>query len=217
MLGCEMIVVQVGKGESLQTVHVHKAALLKSPFFRAFLTTEFAEAVHQYIVLPEDDFEAVKDYISWLYTGTFTYTAEHSSCMRTFWLFVDKVCDDDYCNDTIDALRASYRSRKLYMCLKSDHFFYNNGMGKTQIAKFGIKSNAYEMIANPEGWKESTTFYEVMKDKSEGLGEIMVDLVDEVMLLQARKGKLVSPAWLEGCQFHEHKDGRPCSQANETK
>ena len=211
--------VVIGQGETVQTLHVHKDALLKSRFFQAFLTTGFAEAQLKTISLPDDDVEAVKSYISWLYTKVFTYTKAHDTnpTHLRLWRFADKVCDEAYRNDLIDSMIKYYDRDRLFANMHRIRSLYENGLGKSQVAKFSLATNVWVAVKFPDNWKRASTFSEMAQDPGEGFNELMVNFVNSTVIPQVDREKLVDPRKLKGCHFHEHKDGSPCSKANGTK
>ena len=211
--------VVIGQEDTAQTLHVHKDALLKSRCFKAFLTAGFAEAQLKKISLPDDDVDAVKSYVSWLYTKVFTYTHTHEGdpTHTQLWRFADKVCDEAYRNDLMDSMIKHYDQNRLFASMHRLRSLYGKGLGKTQVAKFSLATNVWEAVNFPDNWKKKSTFYEMAKDPGEGFNELTVDFVNQVILPQTDKEKLADPRKLKGCHFHEHKDGSPCSKANEKK
>ena len=198
-------------------MHVHKNTLLKSRFFRAFLTSNFLEAQEKRIVLPEDDFQAVTLFISWLYTGAVTYGESESDNQMRIWKFADKLCDESYCNDLIDAMIAFYERKNYFM--GGDYLvpLYKNGLRNSPAAKFGVVTNILVMMTEPSNSKEKTNLLSKMREFGEGLHELTEDLLNEVLAYQTKAAAQRDPKKFKGCQFHEHKDGSTCSKAKAVK
>ena len=77
------------------------------------INSGFAESVAKTITLPEDDPDAVKAFFDWLYNGTVHFD-EKNECGRrftNFGAFADKVCEEAYVNDCMDALVCHYQEK----------------------------------------------------------------------------------------------------------
>ena len=214
MLGSEIITIQVGEANSIQSLQVHKDILLKSKFFRAFLIGNFVESQSKQIVLPEDDFRAVRECVNWLYTGSTTYTKARDGYGEELWCFADKVCDEAYRNDIMDSCIDYYDQNDLRVHPGRLRIFYKKGLGQSAMAKFCLKTNVDEMLSNPTNWKSQTSLLETVRSFGEDLDELVIDLINEIVLYQENRHGERNPRKLKGCDFHEHKDGSPCSKAN---
>ena len=161
----------------------------------------------------------MKTYVSWLYTKVFTYTKAHDTNPTHLQLqrFADKVCDEAYRNDLMDSMIKHYDQNHLCASMHRIRSLYENGLGKSQVAKFSLATNVGEAVNFPDNWKKNSNFYEAAKGSGEGFNELMVDFINASVIPQAGREKLADPRKLKGCHFHEHKDGSPCSKANETK
>ena len=211
--------VVIGRDESAETLHVQEDALLKSPFFRPFLTTELAEAQLKTISLPDDDVEPVKTYVSWLYSKVASYTETHMMGVphRQLWRFAYKTCDEAYANDLMDSMIKLYDQDCYMPYLEGLRRDYENGLGEFQVTKFKLATSVYLAETDPDRWKKEATTHDTGITAGEGFKELKKDFGKALVIARANRQKLQDPRKLKGCHFHEHKNGSPCSKADETE
>ena len=166
--------VVIGQGESAETLHVQEELLLKSPFFRPFLTAGFAEAQLKQISLPDDDVEHVKTYVSWLYSKVVTYTGDYNmeSVHRRLWQFAFKTCDEAYANDLMDSMIKWYDHGSAMPYLEGLRRDYEDGLGEFQVTKFKLATSVFLAVTDPDRWKEAATTHDTGITASEGFKEL---------------------------------------------
>lgn len=158
--------------------------------------------------LKEDDPEVVKHFIDWLYAKKceFNATISKAAGCDIRFAFADKICAEAYCNDIVDAVRADYRIRHIFVNSKQLHSLYKQGLRGSELAKFGLKSAVYEATKWPANFAAKEYSNEWWS-----CAELMQDFVEEMMEFQKKEWS--QPYQWTGCQFHCHKDGSPCSAA----
>jgi hypothetical protein len=180
------------------------------------LSSGFAEAHTKTIMLLEDDFQGVKYFINWIYSGVFSYEVVADKRFRTIWLFADKSCEEAYCNDVMDSMLEYYCAKQGRLFKEKLTHLYNIGMGESQVAKFGVKGTVNAMMMYPYTWRtRQQAFFDTIKEGGEGSSELMVAILEEILLQRSEPESEHDPLEMQGCHFHRHIDGSPCSKENE--
>ena len=212
MLLSEPIPICVGHDDAAEIIYAHKEVLLKSRYFRALLDSGFAEAQEKKIYLPEDDADSVKSFITWLYTGSIKWDFKKTDFTRPC-SFADKVCEEAYGNDLMDAVVSYYVEAGNWVDFDLVIDVYRAGLRHTAIARFGIKSCVWSILRNSKKWAEETTVFRMIENADEATSEMLTDFLKELAASQLASGQVEDPTELKGCQFHSHSEGSPCSKA----
>ena len=182
-------------------MYVHKSVLCgESGFFKACLYSGFAETQMSTVELPEDDPNAVRQFIQWLYTGTFEVTIAMSPSVRAY-SFADKIGAYNFCNDIVDAERADLRAGGLCVCLNAINEVYEYGLEDSGLARLCLESYVWDLMSrhtsNPASWLKQLE--EVGTSTAESL---LKGILREIVMFRAKPWE--DPATLSGCHFHVH-------------
>jgi hypothetical protein len=192
----------------LTTLHVPTNVLRRSTFFQKMLDSGFSEASDQKINLPEDDPKAVKKYLYWLSTDIFRYDEDEDKDIVTTWKFADKTGDERYINYIMDCVITAFRVNNRFATTPQVASVYEAGLGKTNLAKFFLKSAVDELLRMPENWLVKTGI-EHIHLFGDGLAEMMEDLLKEIVAYKLAVFG-TNPLTRPKCDFHSHSQGERC-------
>jgi hypothetical protein len=178
------IPVHIASGESTETLNIHTEILKRSKFFCACLESGLQESKQQQINLPDDDPEMVKIYLEWLYTGKVECDKKHTEEPLAIFLFANKMCDDVFCNDLMDVIKATFKRQRMYSELHEIGVLYRLGLGKSQLAQLGIKTNVEAFLNDAGVWGTTTKLIDGVESAGSAVSEMMQDYLKE---LQAQR------------------------------
>ncbi len=192
-------------------MYVHKSVLCgESGFFKACLYSGFAETQMSPVELPEDDPIVVRQFIQWLYTGTFEITGAMSPSVHAY-SFADKIGAYNFCNDIVDAEHADLRARGLYVCLNAVSEIYEYGLKDFGLAHLCLKSYVWDLISrdtpNTKGRLD-----QLEEVKLAAADSLMEDILKEIIMYREKPWE--DPATLSGCHFHIHEIDSTCAEAS---
>ena len=203
----ESATVKLVVGKEKRAFLVHHDLLTTSKFFKACLDSGFREGETGTITLEEDDPDAIETFVKWLYLEKVKpLTKEESNNFVARYAFAEKICDETYCNDLIDARRAYDLAENLFHTFVTVNKIYDSGLRSTPYAKCAIKSLVQQMLSNPANFAKKAKLPRI---KEADTPDITEDIVGEIIEYQTKPYGF--PYSFKGCHFHIHTDGSECS------
>ncbi|KAK4894769.1 hypothetical protein LTR27_007157 [Elasticomyces elasticus] len=203
----DIITVLVGAEESRFIVH-KDAICAKSPFFNAACGREWIEGQEKTVRLPEQDAEAFKVYLRWVYNDTLNmalmeeppvYVVPPSFLNLTkAWLLSTYLQDDALCNKLIDRMLEKYQASRSGAVSRSTlEYVFEHTPAESHIARLFLDALA-------------------ASSNSEGFATDGKDLPSPILFDMARRfaggEQKRLPTFKDRCNYHIHAEGQPrCS------
>ena len=156
------------------------------------------------VSLPDDDPSVVEAFLTWAYTGNFSYET-HDQNLAGNYKFADMIISEAYCNAMVDSVRASLKARGMMLTCYTVQELYDLGLQDTPLASFALKGVVQDMMSST---RDELHYETQMRDWFK-LPLLMENFTKE--LLCYKRKPYSDPNTWKGCYFHTHKDGSKCS------
>lgn len=210
-----MVTIEVGGANNSEKVkfHVHRKVLCdKIPFFKAMFMGEFSEAATQTATLPEDNPEAFKLLVTWVYTGSLASDTfdEKSSLQPLFHLFIlgEKLCLPGPMDLAIDLLVELLRKHSMWPSLECICEKYETTYVNSKLRLFLARIVVWGIV-HPDRWVDPTLWSaEKIQDAMANNHDLWLHVIH---LLRGNLGvDKTDPRRVPACDYHQHGKNEPC-------
>ena len=209
----DKIAVSVGKSPTI--FYLHKDLLCsRSDYFRAYFNGNFREIETGIITLPDDDVEAFKLLVDWIYGATLKkFAASELPSYLALMVLAEKLCMEALQNETMNQIRIFYRA------CRQEHpvsawtiaYVYENTGTSCPLRYF---------IASLAAWTTMESTKRTFNDIAYGPlveqgGDFAVDFASALAGVHSPARVLEDPRYVSSCFLHHHKTTPRCKGFNE--
>jgi hypothetical protein len=199
-----IITVTVGRDDRKRTYSLHEDVLVtKCPFFEKCLRSGMKEQVEQAVHLPEDNPEAFETVVKWMYAEKVP-TSVKGNRIGHAYILANKFCMTELQNALVDRYRAICKIAVINVT--SVTWIWAHTPEDCKLREMSLDQLHFEILKSPSAYKNADHFKELMKTGGK--------LVTEMYWKSVHQKETVTrenPAFLTGCVYHVHEDGKQCT------
>ncbi|KAN0095043.1 hypothetical protein V8E51_015754 [Hyaloscypha variabilis] len=224
MLSTEMVEISIGKGNDKKHTRVHKGLLCsKIPYFEKMLSGGFKEAAENSAKFPEEDIEAFKNLMQWVYSGTlprFRWVQdlegedgefESSWCIGQTYLLLDKFCLFSLADQALTDFITATAEMSIVPDFGLIQSLYELAPQGSPLRKLALQYFHFAMNGQkPEEVVASNWDMAEVKDGFLKNGEFLFGYL-KLMHQHNNQQMVQDPGQMPMCAFHHHAEGEPCS------
>lgn len=189
---------------------IHKNLLCnRSRYFRACFDGKFKEAENKIFNLPDDDVEAFKLFVDWLYGAPLKkFGPEELPSYLALLVFSEKICLEFLHNETMNRIRAFFRTchEDHPVSTRTIQYMYENTSPRSPLRYFIISLAAWTCVQSANTALTGIAYEELLRQG----GDFPVDFTLSLALIQTPSGASQDPRSVPSCTFHNHKDTPRC-------
>lgn len=190
--------------------YIHKNLLCnRSSYFRACFDGKFKEAEDNVFNLPDDDVEAFKLFVDWLYGAPVKKCGpEELASFLALLVFSEKICLEFLHNEIMNQIRAFYRTcdQDPPVSTRTIQYVYENTLSTSPLRYFIISLAAWTCVESVTTALTGIAYEELLRQG----GDFAVDFSFSLALVHTPSGVSKDPRSVPSCTFHNHKTTPPC-------
>jgi hypothetical protein len=173
------------------------------PFLREVSSFGYKEQVEQAVHLPEDSPEAFEIVVKWMYAEGVPTTIDDLYIGHAY-ILADKLCMGELQNALVDKFRAT--CKKAMINPGTVTWIWAHTPEGCKLREISLDQLHFEILRSPSKYKNTEQFKKLMKTDGELVTEMYWKSVH-----QKETATRKNPAFLTGCVYHIHEDGKNCT------
>ncbi|TGO17000.1 hypothetical protein BPAE_0456g00040 [Botrytis paeoniae] len=216
-IGTRIVRLEVGTGFDQVVFNVHKAIICeKIAFFDKMFNGKFLEGIIHSAKMPEDNIEAFKLMLGWVYSGaiepgiglTFANGDSASTPLLELLILAEKYDINQLVDATMDYLIDLLQEKRIIIGESLWVYIYENTRQTsklrlffTRLAIYAMRFKDGEFTSNPKFW----TLKEIHSILAQN-SEILMDYLALTQGVKLQEDPLIAPP----CDYHRHTADEPC-------
>ncbi|KUJ17041.1 uncharacterized protein LY89DRAFT_718733 [Mollisia scopiformis] len=208
-LGNEIVLITIGVAPNQEIFPIHKTLLCsRSTFFDRMFNGGFREASTQSASLPEDNIDAFKVYVTWLYRNIIEVPkkAPIAPVLIRLFAFAEKYCLEELVDNTMDYLVGHLHDKNAIPWLDLMVSSYASTHTKSKLRILMSRINLYVALrytdAKWEAFNTDTVIPFLIR---------CPDLTTDMFrLIKGSSGKKAVDPRSFSCEYHQHSSTKPC-------
>lgn len=197
-----IITVSVGTGKHKRIYNLHEDVLVtQCPFFEKCLRSGMKEQVEQAVNLPEDKPESFEIAVKWMYAEKVPTNIDDVR-IGAAYILANKLCMAELQNALVDQFRAICRKGSFNL-LSAVTWIWQQTPEGCKLREVSLDQLHFAILKSPASYKKADGFEKLMKTGGK--------LVTEMYWKSVYQKQSANPAFLTGCVYHVHEDGKKCT------